>query len=224
MHPQKREQSLLLELRLPHQPRLPRLLLFFLVLLPLRLTLLLHLALLLALELIRPPNGNVLWLVVRERPFEAVLDEPAASIVDDHDRSDHDFEFAGEGNELELLVDLGDELGGAGEGDTRDEDETPVHAAVLADGLAERTALVVDGKGGNLLDELKEVDGRVKEGWLKFLLQIDVLFFGISALHVLRYVDQSNDVDSELAKNGADDVEVEDVVLRAFLGKRFNGL
>ena len=40
----------------------------------------------------------------------------------------------------------------------------------------------------------------------------------------MRDVDQGDEVDSELAKDGADDVDVEDVVLGAFFREGFDGL
>lgn len=80
----------------------------------------------------------------------------------------------GEGDEAHLLVDLGDELGGAGEGDGGDADDAPVHAAVLGERFAEWAALVVDREGGDLLDQLEEVDSAVEEGGGEFALEIDV--------------------------------------------------
>ena len=88
----------------------------------------------------------------------------------------------------------------------------------------EGTALVVDCEGGDLLDELEEVNGRVEERGLEFAFQVDVGVFGFGALHVLRYVDERGDVDGELREHRQDDVRVEDVVLRAFLGELLDRL
>jgi hypothetical protein len=84
--------------------------------------------------------------------------------------------------------------------------------------------LVVDCEGGDLLDELQEVDGGVEKRRLKFFLEIGVRFFGLDALHVLADVNESGNVHSELAEYGADDVGVEDVVLGTLFGEGFDGL
>jgi hypothetical protein len=47
---------------------------------------------------------------------------------------------------------------------------------------------------------------------------------GVGALYVLRNIDEGGNVDGELAEDRADDVEVEDVVLRALLRQGFDGL
>ena len=175
-------------------------------------------------ELIRTPDDNVLGTEVTEQLLEHLLNDPAATVVEDHDGGHGDLELGGEGNKLQLLVDLGNKLGCAGECDSSDHDNTVVHALVLFDGLTERTALVVDGEGGDLLNQLQEVDGRVEERRFEFTLEIDVGLLGLSALHVSRDVDQSDNVDSELSKDGTDNVWVENVGLRSLLGKCFNGL
>jgi hypothetical protein len=84
--------------------------------------------------------------------------------------------------------------------------------------------LVVDCEGGDLLDELEEVDCGVEEGGLEFFLEVRVGVFGFDALDVLRDVDEGGDVDGELAEDRTDDVDVEDVVLRALFGECFDGL
>lgn len=71
---------------------------------------------------------------------------------------------------------------------------------------------------------MEEVDGGVEEGGLEFLLEVRVRVFGLDALDVLRDVDQGDDVDRELAEDGADDVDVEDVVLWALFGEGFDSL
>jgi len=62
---------------------------------------------------------------------------------------------------------------------------------------------------------LQEVDGAVEEGGLELAFEVDVLFAGLDLLDVIREVDEGDDVDGELAKNGANDVGVEDVGLRS---------
>lgn len=86
--------------------------------------------------------------------------------------------------------------------------------------------MVVDGEGGDLLDELEEVDGGVEEGGLEFAFQVDqaAVFLGLEAVDCVGDVDQGGDVDGELAEDGWDDVPVPDVVLWAFLGEGFDGL
>lgn len=78
--------------------------------------------------------------------------------------------------------------------------------------------MVVDGEGGNLLDQLEEIHRRVEKRWLELAFQIYVIGFGFRALDVLRDVDQSSDMDRKLTEDRTDNVEVENVVLRAFFG------
>jgi len=73
--------------------------------------------------------------------------------------------------------------------------------------------LVVDCEGGDLLDELQEVDGAVEERRLELAFEVDVLFAGLDLLDVIREIDEGDDVDGELAEDGANDVGVEDVGL-----------
>jgi hypothetical protein len=86
--------------------------------------------------------------------------------------------------------------------------------------------LVVDGEGGDLLDELQEVDGAVEERGLEFAFEVNLgawrLLFEF--VDVLGDVDEGGDVDGELAEDRGDDVPVPDVVLRAFFRELFNGL
>lgn len=86
--------------------------------------------------------------------LQHLLNHPAACVVENHEDGQGKLELCAEGNQTQFLVDFGDELRGAGEGDAGGGDETPVHGLVFADGLAEGTALVVDGEGRDLLDEL----------------------------------------------------------------------
>ncbi len=73
--------------------------------------------------------------------------------------------------------------------------------------------MVVDCEGGDLLDELQEVDGAVEERRLELAFEVDVLFAGLDLLDVIREIDEGDDVDGELAEDGANDVGVEDVGL-----------
>lgn len=145
-----------------------------LLLLSLSLNLLLQLAVRLTLELIRTTNSDILRAEVTEQMLKDILNNPAATVVKDHEDGESHLELVGERHEAQLLVKLGDELGGAGERYTGGGDETPVHGFVLTDGLAEWATLVVDREGGDLLDQLEEVDGAVQEGRLKLALEIDV--------------------------------------------------
>lgn len=133
------------------------------------------LALHLALELIGPALGNVARAEVGEEVLEELLDDEAGDVVDDHDGRHLVLELVGEGDELHLGVDVRDELHGAGKGEARDADDAVEHALVLREGFAEGAALVVDGEGGDLLDELEEVDGGVEEGGGELGLEIDVV-------------------------------------------------
>ncbi len=84
--------------------------------------------------------------------------------------------------------------------------------------------MVVDGEGGDLLDQLQEVDGAVEEGRLEFAFELDVLFAGLNLLDVVREVDEGDDVDGELAEDGANDVGVKDVGLWSLFRQAFDGL
>jgi hypothetical protein len=194
------------------------------VLLLLRLLLLNPLTVLLPLQLIRSSNRNILRLVIAKEVLESLLNDIASNEITRHNNGDHKLEVAGKRNEFELLVDLGDKLGCAGECHGGHGDQAPVHALVLADGFAEGAALVVDCEGGDLLDELQEVDCGVQKGGLEVLLQVWVGVLGLDALHVLRDVDERDNVDSELTEDRADDVDVEDVVLGSLLGEGLDGL
>jgi hypothetical protein len=201
-------------------------LLDLLCLLPFHLHLFLPPPRLLPCQLIRPSQRNRLGPEVTESALEHLLHHPTAHKVHHH-RGGHDhFELGAERHQAQLGVQLGDELGAGAKGDEGAGDQPPVHAAVLADGLAEGSALVVDGEGGDLLDELEEVDGRVEEGGLEFAFEVDGRGqrFRRDGVDVVGNVDEGGDVDGELAEDGADDVEIEDVGLRALFRKAFDGL
>lgn len=213
-----------------------------LLLLSLSFNLLMQLACLLALKLVGTTDGNVLGTEVTEEVLEDVFNQPAATVVKDHQHSQGHLELVGEGHETQLLVQLGDELGGAGECDRRGANKTPVHRLVLANRLTEGTALVVDREGGDLLDQLEEVDGTVQEGGLKLALEINIGFSPVSwvsydrkdkghprdvrfmFINVVRQVDQSHNMDSKLPKNRSNDVDVEDVWLGTLLRQTFDRL
>ena len=84
--------------------------------------------------------------------------------------------------------------------------------------------MVIYCESGDLLDELEEVDGAVEKGGFKFAFEVDVVAARFVALHVIGEVDEGDDVDGELAENGANDVRVEDIGLRPFFGETFDGL
>ena len=141
------------------KPRLRRALLHLPVPLLLRLLLLDLLARVFALKLIRSPDGNILWFIIAEEELKPLLNHVTRDKIARHNRRDHELEIRGKRHKLQLLINLRHELGRAREGDGRYGNETPVHGLVLADGLAEGAALVVDCEGGDLLDELEQVDG-----------------------------------------------------------------
>ncbi len=60
---------------------------------------------------------------------------------------------------------------------------------------------------------MQEVDGAVEEGGLELAFEVDVLFAGLDLLDVIREVDEGDDMDGELAEDGANDVGIEDVGL-----------
>lgn len=145
-------------------------------LLRLTLKLLLPLPFRFTLQLILATNSNILGTEVTEQCLEHVLDNPAASVVADHQDGEHTLEFRAERDQTQLLVYLGDELGRARECHRRCGHETPVHGLVLADGLPERSPLVVDGKRGDLLNELQQINGAVEERWLEFAFEVKIGF------------------------------------------------
>lgn len=206
------------------EPQRPGFVLKFLVLLFLRNLFFFGFARILPLVLLWSPERNVLGLVIPEKFLQTFLNDPAGAEVEKHNSSNHPLEVAGERNKLELGVELRNKLGCAGECDTRDGDQSPVHALILADGLAERSALVVDGKSRDLLDELKEIDGRVEQRGLKLLLEIRVGVLWLDALDVLRDINEGSDMNSKLSEDRADNISVENVVLRSLLGQRLDGL
>ena len=195
-----------------------------LFLLPILLRPLLRLPLLLLLQLIRPSQRNILWPEITKHLLQHLLNDEACPIIQKHHSRDHRLELGSKRDKLHLLIDLRYKLGGARERDGRDEHETPVHALVLADGLTEGTALVVDGEGGDLLNELEKVNCAVQEGGFEFAFEVDVVFLGLGSLDVPRHIDESDNVNSKLAENGANDVWVEDVVLGSFFRKSFDRL
>ena len=202
-------------------------LLLFLLLLPLLLLKLLDLlgpADLLPLQLILTAHGNVAGLEVAEQVLEDNLNEPAGHVIQDHDNSHRPLELIREGHELHLLVELGHHLSRASESNGRDTDNTVEHALVLRDRLAEGAALVVDGEGGDLLDELEKVDGRVEQRRRELGLEVDALGARRDLVAEPGNVDERDHVHGELAENGADDVKVEDVGLGTLLGETLDRL
>ncbi len=84
--------------------------------------------------------------------------------------------------------------------------------------------MIIDGKGRDLLDELEKVDGAIEEGGFKFALEVDLLSSGFDTLDVVGKVDEGDNMDGELAEDGADYVRIEDVGLGAFFREAFYGL
>lgn len=119
-------------------------------------------------QLIISPHRNILRSEITVEILQHDFDDVTAHEVNDHKTRHDDFEFRAEGHELQLLVDLRDKLRRTRESYARYENETPIHAAVLADTLSEWATLIIDSEGRDLLDELKQVDGAVEEGGLEF--------------------------------------------------------
>lgn len=128
-----------------------------------------------AMELVRATLGDVTRAVIAEESLEDLLDDEAGDVVDDHDGRHLGLKLIGEGDQLHLFVDLRDEFHGTGEGKAGDTDDAVEHAFVLGKRLAEGAALIVDGEGGDLLDELEEVDGGIEKGRREFSFEIDVV-------------------------------------------------
>lgn len=129
----------------------------------------------LPLQLLGPALRDVARPEVAEPGLEDLLDDEADEVVDEHGPGHANLELLAEGHELHALVDLGDELERADKGEAGDADDAIEHGPVLREGLTEGAALVVDGEGGDLLDELQEVDGRVEEGRRELGLEVDVI-------------------------------------------------
>lgn len=105
--------------------------------------------------------------------------------VNNHKTRHDELEFRAKGHELQLLVDLRDELRRAGESYARNEDDTPIHAAVLADTLSKGATLIIDSEGRDLLDELEQVDSAVEKGGFEFAFEIDLFRAGFDGLDVV---------------------------------------
>jgi hypothetical protein len=215
-------------------------LLFLFLLLFLHLLLLhLRLADLLTLQLFGATLCDISSAQIAEQKLEHHLNKVARDVVNDHHRRHGRLEVVCEGNEFHLLVELGDELSGAGEGDGGDAEDAVEHALVLRERLAEGAALVVYGEGGDLLDELEEVDCAVEERGGELGFEVDD--FGAAVgdglarneeegagnsrfkhVAVPGDVDQGGDVNGKLAEDRSDDVEVEDVGLWPLLGEAFH--
>jgi hypothetical protein len=117
----------------------------------------------------------------------------------------------------QLRIQLGNELRRRAERHERARNKPPIHAAVLADGFAEGAALVVDRECADLLDELQEIDCGVEQAGFELGFEVD---FGVGrgrgeGVDDIGDVYERGDVDGELAEDGADDVGVEDIGLRA---------
>ena len=113
------------------------------------------------------------------------FNDVAAHIVNDHKTRNDQLELRAERDELQLFVNLRDEFRRARESYTRYEDEAPIHAAVLTDTFSEGTTLIVDSEGGDLLDELEQVDCAVEERRLKFAFEVDLLGARLDAANVI---------------------------------------
>lgn len=79
------------------------------------------LPLLLPHDLILSSDGDILGTIIAESPFQNLLDDPAETIIQNHQRGKNNFELGRELDQFEFLVDLRDELGRAAEGDAGDE-------------------------------------------------------------------------------------------------------
>lgn len=129
----------------------------------------------LPLELLGTSLGDITRAVVAEELLETNLNDPASGVINDHDGGHVGLELIREGDELHALVDVGEELESTGKGQTRDTKNTVEHSLVLGKRLTEGTTLVVDGEGRNLLDELEEVDSRVKQRGGELGLKINIV-------------------------------------------------
>jgi hypothetical protein len=103
----------------------------FLLLQSNRLSLLILNSLLLSRQLIRSSDRNVLWFVVAECGLQHLFDNITTEIIDDHGDGHSCLEFGSEGYETHLLIDLGDEFGGARESNRGNTNDSPIHASVF---------------------------------------------------------------------------------------------
>ncbi len=71
---------------------------------------------------------------------------------------------------------------------------------------------------------MEEVDGAVEKGGFEFAFKVDVVTARFVALNIVGEVDEGDDVDGELAENGANDVRVKDVRLGSFFGETLDRL
>ncbi|KAI6768022.1 hypothetical protein HG530_006031 [Fusarium avenaceum] len=155
----------------------------------------------LPLELLGTSLGDITRAVVAEELLETNLNDPASGVINDHDGGHVGLELIREGDELHALVDVGEELESTGKGQTRDTKNTVEHSLVLGKRLTEGTTLVVDGEVMVHDDFKQEINLRGK------------------SIAKAGNIDQSHNVNSELSQDGTNDVDVEDVGLRAFLAQ-----
>lgn len=76
-----------------------------------------------------------------------------------------------------MLVKFREKFGGVGKCNGGDVKNVLEYVLVFWEWFVEGMVLVVDGKSGDLLDELKEVDGWVEKGGGEFGFEID--YFGV---------------------------------------------
>lgn len=105
-----------------------------------------------------------------------------------------------EGYKLKFLIEFRDELCGARESHKRDTYETPIHAPVLSYAFSEWPALVVNGKGRYLLDELEQIDCAIEKRRLKLPFEVHILLARLNLLDIIRKVDERDDVDGKLTQ------------------------
>ena len=84
--------------------------------------------------------------------------------------------------------------------------------------------MIVDSEGGDLLDELEQVDCAVEEGRFEFAFEVDLLGARLDTSDILGEIDERDDVDGKLAEDRPNDVRIEDVRLGAFFREAFNRL
>lgn len=61
--------------------------------------------------------------------------------------------------------------------------------------------MVVDGEGGDLLDELEKINRTVEQRWFKFTFEVYVLGARLGSLNIIGNVDKGDDMDGELAED-----------------------
>ena len=74
------------------------------------------------------------------------------------------------------------------------------------------------------MDKLQKVNGAIQKGWFEFAFEVDIIRAWLYLVDIVRDVDEGDDMDRKLSKNGPNDVGVEDFGLGSLLRQSFHTL